>query len=79
MTAPRFELMSQRQKASRLPTEPPAGRATGCAPLFSTSTKLYWYNSGRMYYAIRNVSGACIDIIMDKLGAHPMTMAVDSV
>ena len=32
LTAPGFELTSQRQKVSRLPTEPP-GRPASCGPL----------------------------------------------
>ena len=36
MTAPRFELTSQRQKVSRLPTKPP-GRPVYILPLFASS------------------------------------------
>ena len=39
MTAPRFELTSQLQKVSRLPTEPP-GRPDGCVKEAETNTDI---------------------------------------
>ena len=41
MTAPRFELTSQRQKASRLPTTEPPGRATLLLYVFSPLTGMF--------------------------------------
>ena len=67
VTAPRFELTLQRQKVSKLPTEPP-GRLVQLFSFCSTVDKKV-LNAGRKYYLIF-LSGA--EHIMLALMPNPM-------